>query len=68
MIWWELELCYKLWHRKSVTIMSLGQSEHAERGYAEKAAKEKGQKWLDENFKKEEVQNWEVRVRPAKKK
>lgn len=64
---WDVELMYKLWHKQSPTMISLEQIECAERAKAEQEARLKGSAWLEDTFKKNEVQEWDVKARPAKK-
>jgi hypothetical protein len=63
---WEPELMYKHRGERLPRIMPLGLIGNAAKDIAIEIAKDSAKLWIDSKFKPDEIESWEVRVRPAK--
>lgn len=65
-ITWEPELMYKHRGERLPRIIPLGNINTRNRHAAIDMAKDMARLWIDRKFKPDEIESWEVRVRPAK--
>jgi hypothetical protein len=63
---WDMELMYKHRGSKQPRFESLGKCSDVEYTVAVKNAKTIAEKFFAETFKEDEIERWEVRVRPSK--
>jgi hypothetical protein len=63
---WSMELLYKTNYQYTSKVMHLGDHVCVDKKEAEELAKQKATIWLEEVFKKNEIEKWEVRARPAR--
>lgn len=63
---WDIELMYKHRGERKPRFLNLGQSFEPEREEALDEGRDKAEEWLGQQFKGNEIESWEVKVRPAK--
>jgi hypothetical protein len=63
---WCMELLYKTNYQYISKILHLGDHVCIDKKEAEELAKQKAITWMEDVFKKNEIEKWEVRARPAR--